>query len=313
MFKPKNLKEAIIATLSYFKIWNHPLTLAELTQYLFKWSDDIRHIQLYMQESPKIEEKDGLFYLKGNSQDVIERYGSKKNAAKLWKKTKKYAWIFQLVPFIRMVAVCNTLAIGHANGESDIDLFIITKKDRLFTARTIITGILHMLGVRRHGNKIRERFCLSFFVDENNLNLESLQLLPYDIYLAYWTKTLKPLIGKKTHLNFLKKNQSWLKRYFEKPAEIEKTYLLPSIFTLALRPLQFLIELLLTNPMGDYIEKKLQKWQVIRANIKKQELKLENGHIIIKKNILKFHNIDRRKEYREKWEENIRKILNIVS
>ena len=41
----------------------------------------------------------------------------------------------QTVPFIKMVAVCNTLGYDNAAKDSDIDLFIIAKRGRLFIVR----------------------------------------------------------------------------------------------------------------------------------------------------------------------------------
>ncbi len=48
-----------------------------------------------------------------------------------------------------MVALCNSRAMGEADENSDIDLFIIAKKGNLWTTRFIVTFITTLLGVRR--------------------------------------------------------------------------------------------------------------------------------------------------------------------
>jgi predicted nucleotidyltransferase len=48
-----------------------------------------------------------------------------------------------------MIALCNSRAMGKADKNSDIDLFVITKKENLWTARFIVTAITAILGVRR--------------------------------------------------------------------------------------------------------------------------------------------------------------------
>ncbi len=48
-----------------------------------------------------------------------------------------------------MIALCNSRAMGEADENSDTDLFIITKKGNLWTARLLITAFTSLLGVRR--------------------------------------------------------------------------------------------------------------------------------------------------------------------
>ena len=60
----------------------------------------------------------------------------------------------QTVPFIKMVAVCNTLGYDNAAKDSDIDLFIIAKRGRLFIVR-FYSSTVFAPGVRRHGKSCR--------------------------------------------------------------------------------------------------------------------------------------------------------------
>ncbi len=48
-----------------------------------------------------------------------------------------------------MVALCNSRAMGEADENSDIDLFIIAKKKNLWTTRFVVTFIAALFGVRR--------------------------------------------------------------------------------------------------------------------------------------------------------------------
>jgi len=58
-------------------------------------------------------------------------------------------FLFSFFPQIQMVALCNSRAMGEADENSDIDLFIIAKKGNLWTARLIVTFITVLLNVRR--------------------------------------------------------------------------------------------------------------------------------------------------------------------
>jgi predicted nucleotidyltransferase len=110
-----------------------------------------------------------------------------------------------------MIALCNSRAMGKADKNSDIDLFVITKKENLWTARFIVTAITAILGVRRrntHGlKKTKDKFCLSFFITEEAMNLGDIRLQPNDPYLDRWIYTLLPLVNKNaTYEHFMEVN-----------------------------------------------------------------------------------------------------------
>lgn len=216
----------------------------------------------------------------------------------LWKKSEKYMKKLQIVPFLRMVSVCNNLAFGKVDEKSDIDIFIIAKKGRLFMVRLFVTFLLHILGVRRHGNKITGRFCLSFFIDDQALNLEKIALRN-DIYLAYWIKSMIPLIDDGVSKEFLDKNL-WAKRYFENESDffiktdgVIKNSKFNSFWNK-------IFHAIFSGKFGDFIEKRIKSWQIKRA--KNKMGKADSGaSLIVEDHVLKFHNIDRREIYRNKW------------
>ncbi len=214
---------------------------------------------------------------------------------KLWKKVNRYAWLLKFIPFLRMVAVCNNLAFGRVSIGSDIDLFIIADKGRLFTVRTFITFLFHFSGVRRHGNKIAERFCLSFFVDDSALNLTNIAI-DKDIYLAFWIKSILPLIDDGVSREFVLAN-NWARKYFEKDEDFRID---ESRVAYGKSFLSRFFEILLDGVFGNFIENRLRKWQQKRAR-GKMEIAQESASLLINDHVLKFHNIDRRTEYRNRW------------
>jgi len=212
---------------------------------------------------------------------------------KLWRKVERYIPYLRAVPFLMGVAVCNNLAFGKVDEESDIDLFIIAKSGRMFLVRTFVTFILHILGVRRHGKKISGRFCLSFFVDDSALNLEKMAL-ENDIYLAYWCRNLKPLIDDGVFGKFANEN-SWTAKYFEK-----KDFELSDERVLKFSRWQKKFENILNGKLGNFLEEMFKKWQIKRAN-EKLKFVPSTADILISEHILKFHNLDRRREYSKDW------------
>jgi hypothetical protein len=199
-----------------------------------------------------------------------------------------------------MVAVCNNLAFGKVSEGSDVDLFVVAKTGRLFIVRSFITFLLQIFGVRRHGKNISGRFCLSFFVDEEKMNLSPIAI-GYDIYLAYWIKSMVPLILESSSVidELISKNQ-WARRYFDNENEfiIDKKNILK--VSMGKKIARSFLKYILNGRFGDSLEKRLKKWQIKRA-VKKKDNSGAYANLVIDDHILKFHNIDRRAEYRDRW------------
>lgn len=113
---------------------------------------------------------------------------------RLIRRAEKYCRILAKLPAVRRVWVCNSLSMNAADADSDIDLFVETEPGRIWTGRIVTTLFFSLLGVRRHGNKVKGRFCLSFFAAEGadfgRIAVED------DVYLYEWARRLVPVDGK---------------------------------------------------------------------------------------------------------------------
>lgn len=218
----------------------------------------------------------------------------------LWKRVDKYLPFLQMVPFLKMLSVCNNLAFSTVNEKSDIDVFIVAKRGRLFVVRSIVTFLLHVLGVRRHDDKVAGRFCLSFFVDEEAMDLSSIALED-DVYLAYWLRSMLPIIENERVFadRFLSANL-WARNYFEESEKFALRRDKISRRNFVYSFLRRLSEFLLSGRFGNFIERKLEKWQLKRAREKAANASSE-ASLIMSEHILKFHNVDRRRKYRRVW------------
>jgi len=99
--------------------------------------------------------------------------------------------------------------MNAAHENSDIDLFIITQKNRLWTARIFTTFLLTVLWKRKTAKKHAGQFCLSFFISEVELSLEKIAL-ENDIYLSYWLHTVIPIVNREAVFEkFIEENQAW--------------------------------------------------------------------------------------------------------
>jgi hypothetical protein len=299
-FRPE-LIEAIMKTVAFFDLFDFPLTPEEVMDLLYKYDKPVHIKEIkatleHLTEKGQLASLKGHFVLAGREPIIETRKARKFIAEKFWTRTKLYGTYMRSVPFVEMIAVCNNLAYDNPSEQSDIDLYIVVKPGRMWLARLLITLILQFYGVRRHGDKIAGRFCLSFFVSDNKLAMEPFELKPEDPYLAYWTKNLRPIYGEECYLHFRELNASWLATYGLKFDESYKKHM----YHPEKGQLKHFLEWLLKGFLGNLLENLLKK-TIKKRTLRKMEALGPEADVIVSDDILKFHNHDRRREFLEKW------------
>lgn len=295
------LVQSILKTVKFYDLFDFPLTLEELQTDLYKYSEPLHVTELkgtleYLGQEGKIAYLKEHYFLPGRESIIETRKTRKFIAEKFWNRVKLYGQYMRAVPFVKMIAVCNNLAYDNPTEQSDIDLFIVVKPGRMWLARLAITLILQFYGVRRHGDKVAGRFCLSFFVTEKKLDMSQLELKPEDPYLAYWVKNLTPVYGEEMYETFKKTNENWLQTYGLQFSNDRKRHM----YLYHERKTKRFTEWVFNRYLGDFME-----W-ILKKTFKRKTLKSKarlgaNSHVIVTDDILKFHDHDRRKEYYEKW------------
>ncbi|NCF74884.1 MAG: hypothetical protein GWO87_00130 [Xanthomonadaceae bacterium] len=307
-----NLDKSIISSLIFFDIFDYPLTKLEIWKFLYKnnYNNDHAKLSLFDIEKTlnnklinKIENKNGFYFLPGKKNIIKIRNKRYKQSFYKFQKAKKASKIFSLLPFIKMIAIGNFMPSNNTKKESDLDFFIVTKKNRIWITRFFCVLISQLLGWRPTKKNKKDKICLSFFISEKNLDLRNIAIAKEkinDIYLCYWIATLYPLYNKgKTYENFVSQN-SWIKKYlpnFAKIIPIQQRKINPCFFSF--------IFLLLNFNFLEKIAKKIQL-KIMPENLKK--LAGKSDGVIINDDILKFHENDRRKYYRNKFLNNYEKI-----
>lgn len=295
------LVEAVQNTIRFFNLFDFPLTAEEVMDYLYKYSSPLHIKELkgtldYMVREGKLFEIKGYFVLPGREPVIETRKTRKFIAEKFWNRTKLYGTYMRSLPFIRMIAVCNNLSYDNSSELSDIDLFIVVKPGRMWLARFLTTVVLHFFGVRRYGDKIAGRFCLSFFVTSEKMDVSEFELHPEDPYLAYWTKNLRPIFGQETYRAFREKNQEWLSGY---GLHFDDSYR-KHMYHYEDEKLKKAAEWLLEGLIGDFLE------GILKRTLKKKTLRSAErlgpeANVIVTDEVLKFHNHDRRQEFFDRW------------
>ena len=251
-----------------------------------------------------IETKNGFYFLKGQKDLLNTRKIRRDYNIKKWKKALRVVKFLRFIPFVQGIMLCNSIAYFNAEEDSDIDLFIIIKDKYLWLTRFLITITLHILRMRRHGNKINNRICLSFYITDNNLSLEELAY-ENDIHFYYWLLHFIPIFNRGIYKEFLNGNK-WLQKYIPQAKAwetIDNWKTEDNIFTKAYRNSE---EKLLDNPFGKLLNLILKKIQLFKMSKNKfSKAQEDNTDVLIKDNILKFHEEDNRKEIRRIFLEKI--------
>ncbi len=312
---PSSLEKSIIATVCYYDVLNYPLTGFEIYKYLINvdfikrhndkalkqvqndradisFYDIIEALENSLELRKIIFQKNGFYFLKGRDEIIKKHIWRKKIADEKWKKARRIIWFFDCIPFIRMITISGSLALGNTCRESDLDLLIVTKTGRIWTCRTLVTFLTILLGVRRHGNVTRDKICLNHYIVDKSLEI------PFkSLYNAQSYARLVPIIDKNGFIfkQFQKAN-SWIGEYLLFWPEASRRYpgMSPTKNLRAIKSNKVLIslakflEIVLNDKIGNFFEKKLAKYE--RARIEKDPLKEKpGGRIVANDTQLEFH------------------------
>jgi len=298
------MKKSILKTLAYFDIFGYALTAEELKRFRYGYTDNP---DLQMCDLPT---KDGFYYLPGREENVATRQKAVKLQEKKIKIAKRGIKIISWVPFLRAVFVCNTLSGPGLTEDSDIDVFIIARKGRLWLVRILATLSLRLFGLRTIGKKTKDRICLSFFAADDSLNLSKIAI-ENDVYLMYWLAQLIPIYDPENLLASIQRANQWVKEYLPNafaPYELSKRWRVDSIgFSKFFKKL---LEKMWCGGYGDLMEKQAREAQV--ARMKLNYMSKPGAGVVMSDQMLKFHENDRRAEYREKWRKNIQYLISNV-
>ncbi|MBD3311141.1 MAG: hypothetical protein GF349_01425 [Candidatus Magasanikbacteria bacterium] len=306
----KDLNRSILQTLAYFNIFNLPLTKEELYRWLFFYKhnfktdyiDFLEFLDEYTEDA-SWQTKGGYYFLPGCEKDIAKRETGIRLIEKKMKIARRAVRKLRYIPFVKAVFVCNTVAALSASEDSDIDVFIITKKNRLYLARIMVTLAMSIFRLRRTKKRIKDKICLSFYVSEDSLNLASIKIDDPDIYLMYWLDQLIPVYDPNDFLMNIFQKNSWAKKFlphaFEEYNLSNRWRVDDNKISNAIKKLS---EKIWQGSYGDMMEAQAKSMQ--QAKMKMNFMSVqgeEDSRVIINDKMLKFHENDRRAEYRERW------------
>ncbi len=245
----------------------------------------------------------GFVMLKGRERLACVRQARYALAEDKFRRALRFFRWARFVPFLRAAYVCNTLAKSNARTESDIDIFIVAASGRLWTSRMLVTALASLSGVRRHGEDVSDHLCLSFFVSEDALDLSPLAIED-DVYLANWLHELYPLYDENGITARLMSENAWAKAM--RPASLAPAGSRRRHLAARLLPLKSFFERAIGG-RAEAFAKKLQM-RYIEAKWKTQDRR--SSGVVVTDDILKFHENDRRVEFRDRHRAAVAKLAS---
>ncbi len=196
---------SILKTVVYASIFDYAMTLEELHRSLLEATLTTDAILAEYESSEGlqkiIEFREGFFFPRGRFSLVEKRQQRQIASRSLLERNR---WVLKLVcaiPNTRLVALSGSAAHGNAELDSDIDLFIVTRRGCVWGVTVSALLLTKMLGYRR-------MVCCNLVLSETRLKIDQ-----EDLFTANQIGHLKPLVGYQTYLNFLSENSFVGERY----------------------------------------------------------------------------------------------------
>ena len=275
-----DLRNAVLATLAYYDIFDFPLTPLEVYRYLINparienRSDGVGEIQIgdvmtaldQLVTEERTVECNGYYMLSSDRLTIYEkRIAKEKIAAVKWKKLLRIAYWFQAVPFLKAVLVSGSMAMNNADEKSDFDVLVIARSGRLYTCRVILSFIASLFRARRKRYDLvaPDKFCFNHYITDQQLAIKHESLYNAQTYV-----NLRPMYVRGPVFEELYWENIWLNKYvynFQPSFLYVRRTILPSRVLMAIARGG---ETILNTFVGNLLEKILRSYQQrrIRGN-----------------------------------------------
>lgn len=222
------MEEEVIKVVKYFSIFKYPPNFEEIYTFFPRKASKkavkmaILNLERHKNLKSIYKRPDNVI---GGQRYTVGEYTIQEYISSLSKRrkitsnklnSKRFRLCLKLIsslPQVKLIGISGSMSMFNANDKDDIDLFIISSKKRLFTARFFTLFITHILGLRRKfgDRETKDKVCLNLFFDEVNLEIPKKK---QTLFVGHEVLQMKPLIDKNhAYSRFLKVNE-WVYKLF---------------------------------------------------------------------------------------------------
>lgn len=323
------IRRSILATILYFDVMDYPLTLVELSKWLWTGSESATTEALVQElnalvEHSHLETHNGFFFVPGRSTIIQTRLDRYRWALSKIVRAKQMLWWISLLPFVRGIALVNTLGFLHSRKEGDVDCLIIGSYGNLWACRLFTTGIIALLGLRPHEHQGQDALCFSFYLSDREMDLRSIALRsdhshchdhntvhshqssPDDPYLVYWIASALSLYDSGRVFEKFHTANSWIGDYINSSSgrsEHPQWCIRDNGIRRLLIVGRSIVERILSLVQFEQFAQWYQRRRL--PDSLKQSTENQSSGVIMNNAMLKFHNPDKREHIKTIWHERL--------
>jgi hypothetical protein len=247
------LKNAILSTLAYSDIFDHPLTIDEIHRFLVipARKEDVASC---LKELSMLSQSREYYFLPGRQDLVQIRVRRESLSRKAYERACWYGRLLGGLPFVRMVALTGSLAMSNSEQAGDYDYMLVAAQGRVWTAR------IFALLLNKFANVFGETICPNLIVAETVLEWKI-----HNLYSAHEIVQMILIAGRSVY-NDLRVVNNWVLEYLPN-WEIDRETNLNEQTSI----LKKLAEYILSGKLGDRFE----AWEM---NRKITKFSIQNGY-----------------------------------
>ena len=195
------MEKAVLKTLIYSDIFDYPLNLSEIHKWLIGplagraerkvTPREIEKVLKILVKKRKIKSEKNYFSLYKSNGIVLKRKRRQKQSEIYKGRVKIIAHMLKIIPWIKLVGISGGLSMENADKKDDIDLILVTSKNRLWLSRLLTLCFLNILGQRRKVDQkdVAGKICCNIILEEDNLEQNR-----KDLYTAHEVLQMKPFM-----------------------------------------------------------------------------------------------------------------------
>jgi hypothetical protein len=131
------LEYAILETLAYSDVFDYPLRLDELHRYLTCRATPSELLSALARLQGQVDQLEGYYFIAGRAAIVSQRKQRQARSRPLLRRALQYGRVLGRLPFVRMVGLTGSLAVGNCDSTADFDYMLVTEQGRVWTARAL--------------------------------------------------------------------------------------------------------------------------------------------------------------------------------
>jgi hypothetical protein len=249
-YSSENVSRAVLQTVAYSDIFDHPLTAREIHRYLTGVKASLEAVVQAVEEGGIVTRTGDYFTLPGREQIVSIRIQREARSRELLPQALKYGRMLGTLPYIRMVALTGSLAVLNVSGDQDFDYMLVTVPGRVWTARAFALALNRLAHFRGH------TLCPNLIISET-----ALEWPRHDLYSARELCQMILIKDNGVYARLIKANE-WMREFL--PNAYLEYGSLPPYMRRQIVALQNLFELPLRGNLGDRFENWEMKRKIVR-------------------------------------------------